>query len=245
MPTKICFTSIDLEHDISKTSKTFQGVENLEKILSLFKKYDISATLFVTGEVLEKHPHLVKEWSENYEIASHSFSHRFWNTLNSEERKQELENFINLYQKIFQRKPLGFRAPSHLIDEEGIELLEKKGFLYDSSIVPHYPPFKKYRGYRGKAPLLPFYPKGRNILEIPVRGQVFGIPLAGAWIRQLPVCFYRILFAVYCPKFITLNMHSWDVLDPQFIGKLEKILKILKNNNYQFLNGEQILKNRK
>ena len=122
--------------------------------------------------------------------------------------------------------------------------MAEKGFLYDSSILPHYPPFKKYRGYQGKAPLLPYYPKEIKILEIPVRGQMFGIPLAGAWIRGLSSWFYQTLFLIYCPSFITLNMHSWDNLDPRFLKKLEKILKILKKKNYLFLNGEQILKNR-
>ena len=234
MPVKTCFTSIDVEN---------KGIEEVNQILDIFKKYDISATLFVTGEVLERYNNLVKEWSQDYEIASHSFTHRFWNTLNAEERKQELDNFINLYQRIFQTSPLGFRAPSHLIDKEGIKFLAEKGFLYDSSIVPHYPPFKKYRGYKGKAPLLPYYPKNRKILEIPVRGQVFGIPLAGAWIRGLPSWFYKALFLIYCPSFITLNMHSWDVLDPCFLKKLEEILKVLKGKNYLFLNGKQILKN--
>ena len=74
---------------------------------------------------------------------------------------------------------------------------------------------------------------------------MFGIPLAGAWIRGLPVWFYRILFLVYCPSFITLNMHSWDVLDPCFLKKLEKIIKALKKSNYSFYNGEQILQSRR
>ena len=123
--------------------------------------------------------------------------------------------------------------------------LEKKGFLYDSSVVPHYPPFKKYRGYKGRAPLLPYYPKGLKILEIPVRGQVFGIPLAGVWIARLPIWFYKVLFLIYRPSFITLNMHSWDIFGrEQFLENLEKILRLLKSKNYQFLNGEQIFKNR-
>ena len=235
MPAKVCFTSVDVEG---------KGVEAVNQILDTFKKYDIPATLFVTGEALEKYRDLVKEWSTNYEIASHSFTHRFWNTLNSEERKVELDKFCNLYQNIFQKKPLGFRAPSHLIDEEGLKLLEEKGFLYDSSILPHYPPFKKYRGYQGRKPLLPYCPAGLKILEIPVRGQLFGIPLAGAWILGLPSWLYKLLFLFYCPSFITLNMHSWDNLNPSFLKKLENILKILKKKNYLFLNGERILKNR-
>jgi len=235
MPNKICFVSIDVEHE---------GIEDLNKILDTFKKYNLPATIFVTGEVLAKHNQLVRGWSNDYEIACHSFTHRFWNTLSFEERKKELEDFIGLYQKIFQRKPLGFRAPSHIIDADALKLLGQQGFFYDSSILPHYPPFKKYRGYQGRKPLLPYYPAGLKILEIPVRGQILGIPLAGAWIRGLPSWLYKILFLFYCPSFITLNMHPWDNLDPRFLKKLEKILKILKKKNYLFLNGEQILKNR-
>lgn len=230
MEGKICFTSVDVEDG---------GVEDLDKILDIFKRYNISATLFVTGEALERYGNLVKEWSRIYEIACHSFTHKFWDTLSFGERKTELENFNNLYQKIFHRKPLGFRAPSHIIDKAGLKLLVNQGFLYDSSILPHYPPFKRYRGYRGRAPLLPYYPQGLKILEIPVRGQILGIPLAGAWITKLPFWFYKILFFIRCPEFITLSVHSWDKLK-----NFERIIRLLKNKHYQFLNGEQIYKNR-
>lgn len=261
MKNKTCFTSIDVEHDLGETVKKFQGVENLNKILDIFKKNSILATLFVTGEVLESYNQLVKEWAKDYEVACHTFSHQFWSTLNLTERENQLDNFFNLYQRIFQTLPQGFRAPSHLIDNEGMKLLEERGLGYDSSVVPHYPFFKQYRGFKGKAPLLPYYPASEDyrkkgnmkILEIPVRGQVFGIPLAGAWIGRLPFLFYKILFEVYAPNFITLNMHSWDILDfpgrksspERFLSNLDKIIQLLKDKNYQFLNGEQILKNRR
>ena len=237
MPIKTCFVSVDVEQDLGGNS--FRGVESLDKILNIFKKYNIPATLFVTGEVLQKYPEKFQELALSYEIASHGFTHQFWNTLSPEERAKELDNFISLYRSVFKKSPVGFRAPSHVIDEEATDLLAQKGFLYDSSVVPHYPPFKKYRGYKGKAPLLPFRFKGTNLLEIPVRGQLWGIPLAGAWIRRLPVWFYRILFFFHQPEFITLNMHSWDILDKRFIGKLEKIIGILKKEKYQFKNAEQ------
>jgi peptidoglycan/xylan/chitin deacetylase (PgdA/CDA1 family) len=243
MAQKICFASIDIEKDLG--TGEFRGVENLDEILGIFKKYEIPATLFVTGDVLEKYRDKTRQWSKDYEIACHSFTHRFWNTLNEGERQKELDDFINLYQQIFQKRPLGFRAPSHVIDEKGIGLLEKQGFLYDSSVLPHYPPFKKYRGYQGKRPLSPYYPAGLKILEIPARGQILGVPLAGAWILGLPFWFYWVLFFIYSPAFITLSMHSWDVLKPGFASKLEKIIKILKKKNYLFLNGQQLLQDRK
>ena len=243
MPIKTCFVSVDIERDLGGNS--FRGVESLDKILSIFEKYGVSATLFVTGEALRQYPERFQQLASSYEIACHGFTHRFWNTLNNQERQKELDDFINLYQQVFKQAPKGFRAPSHVIDEPGIELLDERGFLYDSSIVPHYPPFKKYRGYKGRAPLSPYRFEGMNILEIPVRGQLLGIPLAGAWIRGLPVWIYRALFLISRPGFITLNMHSWDIFDPSFLKKLPLIIEILKNNQYQFSNGAKISENRR
>jgi len=241
---KICFLSIDVEKDFGKDG--FLGVKKLEEILEFLKKEKVNGTLFVTGEVLEKFSDFFKKWKDVFEISSHSFSHRFWNELSQKERERELEKFLSLYKKVFHQSPLGFRAPSHIIDDKGLELLEKKGFLYDSSFLPHYPPFKKYRGYQGRKPLFPYYPKGRKILEIPLRGQILGIPLAGKWIRKLPIFLYKILFFLHSPSFITLSFHSWDALDRKFFKKLKEILKILKSKKYKFLNAKEIFhQNRK
>ena len=226
MPHKVCFASVDVE----------KNIENLAQILNIFKKHNVPATLFVTGRILAEYSGKAEDWAEDYEIACHSFTHRFWNALDAKEREKELDDFIALYRKIFNKKPLGFRAPSHIVDEQALKLLEDKGFLYDSSIVPHYPPFKKYRGYRGRFPLIPYRPlESPKFLEIPVAGQIFGIPLAAAWLDKLPLMLYKVLFSISCPGFIALSWHSWNNL-----SNLEKIIKLLKNKKYQFLNGEQI-----
>ncbi len=235
---KTCFVSIDVESDFAE-NKSFEGVEKLDKILRIFKKNKIAATLFVTGNVLEKYLEKVREWSEDYEIACHSFSHRFWDTLSQEEREDELKRFIKLYREVFKMVPKGFRAPSHIIDEKGIKLLAERGFLYDSSIVPHYPFFKNYRGYKGKAPLKPYWYNER-IFEIPITGQLLGVPVAGTWISKLPSFIFGFLFGIYSPVFLTFNLHSWDSLNDKLLIKIEKILKLLKDRNYYFLTGLQV-----
>lgn len=248
---KICFVSIDVEGEFGN----FDGVEKLDKILSIFKKYNISATLFMTGRVLQKYSQAARQWSQSFEIACHGFFHKFWNELSIAERDEDISRFFDVYQDIFHKLPFGFRAPSHIIDEDGIKLLGVKGFLYDSSIVPHYPPLKKYRGYLGRAPLAPYYPSGEDcrclgalrILEIPLAGQISGLPLAGAWIAKLPFFIYGLAFRVYKPNFITLSFHSWDILDAKFLSKLEKLLQLMQKCDYQFVSGkdiyEQISKN--
>lgn len=243
---KICFVSIDVESDLAKP-QSFEGVENLSRIFDVFKKYNISATLFITGSVFQKYEEKIKGWSKTYEIGSHSFSHKFWNNLNNKQIKEELNKSIAIYRRIFNTNPHGFRAPSHIIDEQGLKFVQKKGFLYDSSVVSHYPFLKTYRGYKGKAPKKPYFPNKENyrkrgkmkILEIPVSG-ILSIPLAGAWISKLPFFVYELLFRMKNLDFLVLSLHSWDSLDNKLIFKIEKLLELLKNKNYRFLNGKQI-----
>ena len=247
---KICFISIDAEHDYgSEHEKTFYGAERMDEILDIFRRKGISATIFVTGEVLERYPNQVRSWAENHEIGCHSYSHTYFDLMHVSGIRKELDRFVHIYKKVLNRSPLGFRAPSHIIDNAAIRTASEVGFYYDSSVVPHYPPFKKYRGYFGGAPKAPYYPNeiaykkagDMDILELPVTGHFFGIPLAGAWIRRLPLSLYRFLFALHKPRYISLSFHSWDRFhDDKFIEKLSRILDLLKGHGYQFKRGDEI-----
>jgi peptidoglycan/xylan/chitin deacetylase (PgdA/CDA1 family) len=250
VPSKICFVSIDAESDFARQN-SFKGVEKMGRILTIFKKQNIPSTIFTTGLVLKNYAEDIKEWSEECEIACHGLSHKFWNTLEEEERKEELEKFIHLYQENFGRNPKGFRAPSHLIDEKAMALLQEYKFLYDSSVVPNYPLLKRYRGYEGRAPSWPYFPNKENcrkegdmkILEIPVTGLALGVPLAGAWIGKSPLWAYGLLFKVSGPDFLTLSLHSWDSLSRETLGKTEEVLSIIRKKGYTFLSGEKIYLN--
>ena len=262
---KICFISVDVEddknHPLKPLSKrTWVGVENLKNILNLFEKHNMPATLFITGHALERFPKLAKQWSKKYEIACHSFAHNFLNTMSETERQQDLRDYINLYKKNFNKLPRGFRAPSHVIDKEQIKLLQDKGFLYDSSVVPRFPFLMKYRGFKNKAPITPYFPARNNcrkrgnmeILEIPVSGLLLGIPLWGGVLRYIPLSTYKDLFRVKSPSFINLTMHSWDAVSlkgrksknsgGKFLKILDKMIIFLKTKNYKFMDGESIAK---
>lgn len=251
---KVCFISVDVEHDHgSDHEKTFHGAERMGEILEILGREKISATLFVTGEVLERYPDLVKDWSGDHEIGCHSYSHTYFDLLPVSSIREELDRFVHTYKRIFEYAPRGLRAPSHVVDNAAIRTAGDAGFYYDSSVVPHYPYFKKYRGYLGKAPLAPYYPRAVNIrqgevmgskggiVELPVTGQLFGIPLAGAWIRGLPVALYKILFAIHKPQYVSFSFHSWDMFhNGNLRTKLPEILGLLKKHGYQFKRGDEI-----
>ena len=256
---RVCFVSIDVEEDLRKDdTKTFEGIKKLKEILDIFKKYKIKSTLFVTGDVLQKFPDLVDNWSKNHEIACHGFYHIPLYEISTLERKKQLEDFSQIYEDLLSKKPKGFRAVQHTIDDTQIKLLIDSGFIYDSSVIPRYIFFKKYIGYKGKAPNLPYMPcsndyrkKGDSkILELPVSPLLFNFPFSGTWIRIFGPNFYKFLLFLKKPKYICLALHSWDAIcyngkysknsGEDFLEFLDIILDYV-NKFYIFKSGEDFL----
>ena len=232
---KNCFLSIDVERKENQEIEPFEGVKKLDNILNIFKKHKVSATLFVTGEVLAKYPDLVKKWADDFEIGCHDYYHISLDRVDILGIEKQIKDFIDLYKNIFNRTPKGFRAPRNIINNEHFDILERCGFLYDSSVLPRYPlGIRHYAGYRGRAPIKPYYPSKKNyrketcpvksseagppsaifnrvnILEIPESPIFLDIPLVGTWLRKLGVKFLKFLFYFKKPDFISLSMHSWD-----------------------------------
>jgi len=232
---KTCFLSIDVEKRENQENNPFEGVEKLDNILDSLKKHKVNVTLFVTGEVLEKYPDLIKKWSQDFEIACHGYYHNTLDKLDFGARNEQIENFVVLYQDILKMPPKGFRAPRNIINNEQFPLLEKYKFLYDASVFPRYPwRIKRYEGYKGKAPIEPYWPTNHDyrktiypvksggagpleaefnrvkILEIPESTASLNIPLVGTWLRKLGPGFFKKLFWFKKPDFVSFSMHSWD-----------------------------------
>ncbi len=265
---KTCFLSIDVE--AREGDGSFEGVEKLSNILNIFKKHKVNATLFVTGEILQKYPGLVKKWSRDYEIACHNYSHETLDNLEIVEREKQIKNFNMLYKKILARKPKGFRAPRNIIDNEQFPILEAYDFLYDSSVFSRYPwPAQKYDGYKGRAPVKPYYPNKKDykkkgslkILEIPESSihyhglPLLNVPLVATWLRKWGFKVFKLIFSFARPKFISFNMHSWDGVKffgkssknsgERYIQQLDEMLKHLKKIGYEFKSAEQIYEENK
>jgi len=256
---KTCFLSIDVEKRENQEIEPFEGAKQLDNILDIFKKYQAKATLFVTGEVLEHYPDLVKKWANNFEIGCHNYYHVSLDKVDVLGAEKQIKDFIDLYKNIFNRMPKGFRAPRNIITNEHIDILERYGFLYDSSVLPRYPlGIRHYAGYRGRAPIEPYFPDKSNyrkrgeirLFEIPEAPVFFGIPSVGTWLRKLGVKFFKFLFYFKKPDFISLSMHSWDGVKfegrssqnsgPAYLKQLDEIMAFLKKIGYDFKSGEQI-----
>jgi peptidoglycan/xylan/chitin deacetylase (PgdA/CDA1 family) len=263
---KTCFLSIDVEKRENQEIEPFEGVKRLDNFLDIFRKYRAKATLFVTGEVLEHQTDLVKKWANEFEIGCHDYYHVSLDKVDALGAEKQIKDFIDLYRNVFNRTPKGFRAPRNIINNEHFEILGRHEFLYDSSVLPRYPlGIKHYAGYRGRAPIKPYWPDKSNyrkrgsstapstsnrLLEIPEAPVFSGIPLMGTWLRKLGVKFFKFLFYFKKPDFISLSMHSWDGVKfegrssrnsgPVYLKQLEEMMGFLRKIGYEFKSGEQI-----
>ena len=115
-------------------------VQNFERMLDLFRKYDIKATCFWLGYFAEKYPDLVKRCSEEgYEIASHGYAHVLAFKVGREKFREDIRKGKEIIENIVQKPVLGFRAAGFSTTDDTtwtFEEIRAAGYLYDSSVFP-------------------------------------------------------------------------------------------------------------
>jgi len=152
--------SVDLEEwyhpEYVRTKGTFNKrnrvTKTLDQTLRLLEVYDVCATFFVVGELVEKHPEIVEKINEKgHEIAFHGYYHEPLSKLNAETLRSEIKRFGVLVRE----KCLGFRAPSFSLNNKtkwALKVLEDADYKYDSSIFPFKTPLYGH----WKAPIRPY-----------------------------------------------------------------------------------------
>lgn len=218
----------------------------LPRFNSFFKERDIRATFFVTGDCLEKKENrkaIQELYSSGHEIASHSFSHPVaFSRLDKRQKEEEIKKAEAAIRECTGERPVGFRAPGWDISEETIQILEKRGYLYDSSVLPTWVSrvFKYYlkftganpkiehpigRGIYALAPNCPYRPdknalwkKGKGgIIEIPVSSSPgLRLPLVGTIIFTLGFPYFSVAYSMerLSGRPMNLQLHSVELLDP-------------------------------
>lgn len=265
------FLSFDLEnwYDSEFVSGEYSKdfvLDGLNKVLGLLEKYDVKATFFVTGDVLEKYPKEVKElYKMGHEIASHSYEHKMLSKMDEEDIKSNLIRSKELIKKITGKTPLGFRAPCYSISKDEFwvyDFLEKENFVYSSSLFPIN--MGLYGGWDFPTDI--FFPTStRKFVEIPIRPFELGkmrIPFSGGvyfriWPRNILKFYIRKINER--GKSVMLYLHPWEFLEDipkvqvSAVGKIttywglkwneSKLDYILRN--FKFNSIENILKNKK
>jgi polysaccharide deacetylase family protein (PEP-CTERM system associated) len=192
-------------------------------LLKLLDKYDVKATFFILGKVAEKIPEYIKLLHEaGHEIGSHGYSHTMLNKLGKAGFEDEIKRSTVILRSVTGEQPLGFRAPSFSLDQStawALEILEKYGYCYDSSIFPIRSPLYGVP----KAPLIPYKPAMNDITQHDPDGKITefpisvlksftNIPMAGGfYLRSLPSWFLNYsVMQINKDRPVIVYIHPWE-----------------------------------
>jgi peptidoglycan/xylan/chitin deacetylase (PgdA/CDA1 family) len=115
----------------------------VDRFLELFAELGVAATFFMVGEDIRLQKvskrSLVRMVEAGHELANHTMTHPFNLSHLSRERKEEeiVANGRQIEDATGQRV-VGFRAPCLDVDETVVEILERHGYWYESSVLPFY-----------------------------------------------------------------------------------------------------------
>jgi peptidoglycan/xylan/chitin deacetylase (PgdA/CDA1 family) len=118
------------------SASDFGAESGTPRILKMLDRFQVPATFFVTGVDAMLHPEMLASIlkSGRNEIAVHGWIHEFPPRLADGEEERLLDRAIEYLTKVTGKRPVGYRAPSWAFSPVTLDLIQKKGFLYDSSL---------------------------------------------------------------------------------------------------------------
>ncbi len=127
------------------SSADFGAESGTPRILNMLARYEVPATFFLTGVDAMLHPGMVSgilQGGRN-EIGVHGWIHEFPPSLGSEaEEERLLDKAMEYLTQASGKRPTGYRAPSWAFSPYTLDILQKKGFLYDSSLQAMDEPYE-------------------------------------------------------------------------------------------------------
>jgi peptidoglycan/xylan/chitin deacetylase (PgdA/CDA1 family) len=237
------------------------GEKGVEKLLELFKRYNVKSTFFVTARHAKSHKQLLRRIKDDgHEIGSHSVTHQPFSNLTIGEISSEISDSKKMLEDEVGEAIAGFRAPAFRVNDRIMEAIEHSGYKYDSSVVPCWS-IPGWYGF-GNAPKHPFKVKhifaniDSDLVEFPIAVSPFRAPISGAWMRLLGIqhAIWGIKSLLKCKFCPVLYFHPWEVVSlPRLKGipwrvyyrtgeqALGMIERITKNVDAEFVSIRELL----
>jgi hypothetical protein len=112
------------------------------RILEVLDRWGWKITVFVVGQdaALERNrPALAALTAAGHEIGNHSFRHEPWLHLYEEsEIEEEITRAEEAIEAATGQRPRGFRGPGYSLSRSTLEILARRGYLYDASTLPTF-----------------------------------------------------------------------------------------------------------
>ena len=131
------YFTVDVEHDCPPFLDTWRGIEEgLPRLLAMLEGEAVKGTFFTTGEVARRYPSAAQAIVDSgHELACHGDTHRDFTTLDPAESEKELARASTALRRF--APVTSFRAPYLRFPRRSLPLLERHGYLLDSSEGRH------------------------------------------------------------------------------------------------------------
>ncbi len=109
--------------------------EGLQRCLDMLQRQGIKTTFFVPGIVAEKYPAEVQKIAaQGHELAYHGYSHDARLGIPKAEEEANMAKAESILEAVSGRKVIGHRAPLDAMQTYAVELMQKRGYLYSSTL---------------------------------------------------------------------------------------------------------------
>ena len=172
---------------------TFGAKVGVPEILRVLRECgSLPATFFVPGWTAERHTARVEEIVRDaHEIAHHSYSHRWIEASDVAGELEEIDRGLDALKRTVGVTPKGYRAPAGEVTPGLFDLLHRRGFSYDSSMMDSVEPYFHAIGGNDRA-----------LVELP-------------WHWALDDAPYM-MFSSRMPRPIMPNQHVFDIWSAEF-----------------------------
>ena len=162
-------------------------------VFDVLDELQVSATFFLLGSTMACYPDIIRELAQRGdEIACHGYHHHRVYMQTEDDFRRDIEQALELTERLTGQRPVGYRAPEFSINRESIwayEALADLGFQYDSSLN-HSPRIPRRLRFIPSKPFRMRLPSGRELFELPIavfRRSGLHLPVGGgSYFRLLP-----------------------------------------------------------
>lgn len=259
-----CDTECLKNKHLESYDQMFDGIDNY---LALLDKYNIKADLFIVANIVDQiEDKLNRALKNGHKLAIHGLSHTAPLLLSNNQFKEDITIAKHKLETTFNTTIKGYRAPCFSIDDTRLDTLKEIGLTYDSSYLNN--PLTYYHGNvkisRFRKIQNGIYKNGEfyefsipKIDKVPIGGGGYVRLLLWPYVKQQLnrfiknndiYIFYLHPFEVSnveLPKIKRLKEYDKFYLKrnkgEKYIKRIEKIINILKKNNFEFITFEELI----
>ena len=223
---RLACVTLDFELDYGDRIGAFNilrdDAERIEALAALCRQLATPVSAFVPTSVLERYPaslELLRLLADD--VHAHSHTH---DTGNFDSRR-EIGGSAEAFERIFGRRPLGYRAPQGVLRDGDVELLAELGYCFSASVFPSYRPGKFNNLGLPNGPFV--YHNGIVELSFAAVPRVRA-PLALSYLKLLGWRLNRALVAAFgLPEVVVFNTHLHDfIVNEQSYSRLPARMRL-------------------